>query len=70
MNRATAQAALATANSNYNQVKASADLQVANAREQVNQAQATAKNTAVNLKRKNAEFYKRFENARVPNDLR
>ncbi len=48
---ATAQAALATANSNYKQVRASADLQVATAQEQVTQATATAKNTAVTLQR-------------------
>ena len=48
---AATQAALSTAKSNLNQVIVSAKLQVANAQEQLNQAQANARNSAANLKR-------------------
>ncbi|MEP6757227.1 MAG: efflux RND transporter periplasmic adaptor subunit [Chthonomonadales bacterium] len=48
---AATQAALSTAKSNFNQVNVSAKLQVANAQEQLNQAQANARNSAANLTR-------------------
>jgi multidrug resistance efflux pump len=62
---AAAQAALSTANSNYAQVKAGADLQVSNAQQQVAQAQATAKNTAVTLKRNQTLLQQGFVAASV-----
>jgi HlyD family secretion protein len=62
---ATAQAALATANSNQKQVQASANLQVSNAQEQVTQAEATAKNTAVTLKRNQSLLQQGFVAASV-----
>jgi HlyD family secretion protein len=55
-----AAAALSTAKSNLAQVQAGVDLQVANAQQQINQAQANAKNSALNLTRQQALVQKGF----------
>ena len=62
---AGAEAGLATANSNLRQVNASANLQISNAQEQVKQAQATARNTAVTLKRNQSLLAQGFVAASV-----
>lgn len=53
----TAQSALSTAKSNQAQTQASANLQISNAQEQLNQAVANEKNSSANLKRQQ-DLYK------------
>lgn len=62
---AGANAALSTAKSNLVQVQAGANLQIANAQQQVNQAQATATNSDLDLKRQQSLVAKGFVAASV-----
>ena len=55
-----AQAALSTAQSNLRQTQASADLQIANAREDLNQSRANSLNSTANLKRQGDLLAKGF----------
>ncbi len=56
----SAQSALRSAQSSYAQVKASYDLQIANAKDTLTQATATARNSAINLKRQQGLLDKGF----------
>jgi HlyD family secretion protein len=72
---AQARAQLQSSQSNLNATQAGADLQVANAQEQLRQARATARNSAVNLKRQQELLKQGFvaasdvDNARATNTV-
>jgi HlyD family secretion protein len=65
---AAAQAALSTAKSNLAQVQASANLQIATTQEQLKQAEATAHNSTLNLKRQQGLLQKGFVAASTVDD--
>lgn len=65
---AAAQAALSTAKSNLVQVQASANLQVATAQEQMKQAEATAHNSSLNLRRQQGLLQKGYVAASIVDD--